>query len=106
MLAPIGIVEPLSEALKISCKELITIYLSKKIFSEVAEINHAKEAIEIVLKRLERGQRGTKELKKREIIFQEIKKGYGIAWYTITIKSILRFCGIRKICISMIYRLI
>lgn len=74
LIAPERIIKPLSKALNLSYKELIIKYLYERILTEVRDFEYAKIAIEGVLKRLEKGERGTREIKKRNDIFNEIKK--------------------------------
>ncbi|MEN0003020.1 MAG: nucleotidyltransferase domain-containing protein [Bacteroidota bacterium] len=71
--APYNIIKPLSEVLKVSFKALVTKYLSEKIFAEVRDIDYSEIAVQEVLKKLEKGEKGTKTIRTRSEIIERIK---------------------------------
>ena len=71
--APEKIIRPLSKALKIKYKDLMVKYLSEKIYYAIKNSDYAKEALEVVERRLEREGKGTQEVKNKEDIIQLIK---------------------------------
>ena len=71
--APESMIKDLAKIYNISYKELITKYLSEKIFYQIRSEAYSDEILEIVKKRIKKEGRGTQSVKSRDKIFESIK---------------------------------
>lgn len=69
LVAPVRIVEPLSQILNMAYKNLQQKYWSERIYNDLKAEDFAMEAMEIALRRLEKERSGTsRDLRKRDLI--------------------------------------
>lgn len=70
--APETIIEPLAKTLQIDFRTLMVKYIIEKVYYNIKHLDYAKEAMEVVVKRLEKEGQGTIEVKPRAEILQAI----------------------------------